>query len=320
MMRHAKKLLSWVIAASVAACPFVAEAADIWLAPPDPVTQHNQDFPLFFDNPAAWSRAAANIAVFSVTANYLVRSPKDVVQRQLAFLRSHGIKLDVSILAMTADKHICGNGIEGMVWPGEPAAYARQIKALGADVDTFSFDWPLTSGHTLQRENACKYSVREAAHRLGAVARTLMAAFPNVKFVDQEPPNAMSLPAWKQTLSEWLTDFQAEAGVPMYAMSMDLNWPTAWTMPAIETAQLLRGKGVKVGVFINAGGGATQTADAWTAAVKRNVCSVRATAIAPDYLEVSNWEQMRVPNLPETNPGSLTSVVNWVAAGGGCAP
>ena len=317
-MRQAKRLLTWVAAATMALSPLAAQAAEIWLAPPAPVTQQNQDFPLLFDNPGAWSHAAANVSVFSVPANYLIKAPKDVVRRQLAFLRAHGIKLDVSILAMTADKNVCGNGIEGMVWPGEPAAYARQIKALGAEVDTFSFDGPLTSGHTFQGKNACRLSVREAAHRLGVVARMLSATFPNAKFVDQEPPNAMPLPEWKQTLVEWLAAFQAEAGTPFYAMTMDVNWPTAWTGPAAETAQLLRSHGVKVGMFVNAGGGPNQTAEAWTTAAERNACAISATPVAPDYLEVSNWQQMRVPNVPETNPGSLTSVVNWLAAGGRC--
>lgn len=305
-------------ATMLAAVPCAARAAEIWFAPPDTVTQKNRDFPALFDNPGLWARAAGSTAVFSVTERYLVTAPAAVVQHQLAVLRAHNIRLDVSVEVMTADKKQCGDGIEGMVWPGEPVSNAQKLKALGADVFSFSMDGPFTSGHTMTSGKACRYSIADAAHRLGEVAHQLLGLYPNVKFVDTEPPNAMPLPRWQQELPQWLAAFQQQAGVPLYGWTMDVAWGTNWQQAAKWTAGFVRSRGIRAGLLIDAPGRKGESAVAWTMEAERNACTARAVGVQTDYLVVANWEQMLVPNVPESNPGSLTSIVDWIAGGAPC--
>jgi hypothetical protein len=95
------------------------------------------DFPRLFDDPQSWATAAKHVAIFEFPVNYLLRTPPTTVKRQLEWLRSRG---------------------EGMIWPGEAALMAQQLKELGAEVDFFGFDLPLTNGHFAQGPTACHLS------------------------------------------------------------------------------------------------------------------------------------------------------------------
>ena len=139
----------------------IASGAEVWFAPPDGVAQRTKDFDRLFDEPRSWETAASGVSVFSVTANYLVRAPAASVARFLAFLHQRGIRLDVSISGITADKRVCGDAIEGIVWPAEEESYATQLKARGAEVYSFSFDSPLDAGYLFHGKNACRLTVRE---------------------------------------------------------------------------------------------------------------------------------------------------------------
>ena len=93
----------------------------------------------------------------------LLQAPSAEVRRQLAWIHAKGMKLAVQLPALPVDKHVCGNGIEGMTWPGEAALSAKALQALGAQVDFFALDLPMTNGHISKRAGACKLSLPETA-------------------------------------------------------------------------------------------------------------------------------------------------------------
>ena len=178
----------------------IASGAEVWFAPPDGVAQRTKDFDRLFDEPRSWETAASGVSVFSVTANYLVRAPAASVARFLAFLHQRGIRLDVSISGITADKRVCGDAIEGIVWPAEEESYATQLKARGAEVYSFSFDSPLDAGYLFHGKNACRLTVRETARRLASTVGILRAAYPNAKMIDSDVPTGRPVDEWGSLL------------------------------------------------------------------------------------------------------------------------
>src|SRR4051794_9663174 len=78
--------------------PAHADAPVFWLAPPD----KRGDFHEFFEHPELWSQSARKTDTFSLNAPYLLSSPPETVKRQVAVLKSLGIKISVSIASLRA--------------------------------------------------------------------------------------------------------------------------------------------------------------------------------------------------------------------------
>jgi hypothetical protein len=291
---------------------------DLWVAAPDDVTQKGADFHDFFGHPESWLSTAHSVATFSINAPYLLKTSPDIARQELVKLRTLGVALNISLAALPADKNVCGAAIEGMVWPGELALTASRLKALGADVDSFSFDLPLTSGHLSQASGACRYSIADAAERLASEVRGLRKIYPTAKLVDEEVPTGMPAAQWVAILTEWVDAFKRASGEDFYGLTMDVWWKFPWQDTVRETARILDARGIRVGIFLDASAGPALTAPEWIAEAKRNACALRDTHVRMNYIVVANWLDMRVPSLPETNPQTLISLLHWVATGATC--
>lgn len=298
--------------------PAVAQPSAIWFAPPGNASHDGGSFRQLAQSAEAWREATANISVFSMDANELLLDPPANIVPQLDFLVAHGKQLNVTVLALPVDKHICGNGVEGTVWPGEPAAYAQKFKTLGAKINFFSFDGPFISGHLYAGKNACRLTVMQTARHVAITVQALRRQYPTARFVDLESPNYASISKWKQNLNEWLTDFRAATGEDLYALTMDINWGRPWADAVQETAKILRTHGTKVGVFLNAAGGRGISANDWINAAKQHMCDLEALHLNLDYVVITNWSSTSVPSLPESSSDSLTSLVNWYASKPSC--
>jgi hypothetical protein len=295
-----------------------ARSIDIWLAPPDPITQHPLERKGVFENADAWHHLSRRLSTFMIPVNFLLISPPDEMREQLRLLRSLKIKLSVAMPVLPADKKVCGDGVEGMIWPGEAAQAAHKLKALGVSVDYFAFDLPLTNGHLSKAKNACQFSVEETAKRLGLTVHDLRSEYPRARFIDMEVPTGIESKVWLDELSQWLAAFKQSAGENLYGMTMDIWWKFQWQGVAKETAQLLASRGIRAGVFVNSSEGPTTDPSDWILHAKQNICEVRSTGIKVDYYVIANWLNMRVHNIPESDPQSLTALGNWVASAGSC--
>ena len=301
--------------------PAVAAPAihpEIWISPTENLRQHGSDFREFFLHPEQWHQAAATVSRLSVTVRYLLTTPPEVVVHELKVLHSLGIPLDVSVPALPVDKHVCGNGIEGTVWPGEPTSYSRKIKALGVDVYSFSLDLPLTSGYREKRAQSCHLSIRETAERTARATADILAVYPNAKFVDVEVPTGIPASEWSTTLKEWVDDYRHNSGRNFDGFMMDAWWQSDWRSAALETVRVLRPLHIPVGIGINASGLDHAPASEWIQAAKANACAVRTARIPVDFVGISNWQNMGVHGLPESDPATLTGLVVWMARGSGC--
>jgi hypothetical protein len=318
--------LSTIIAAIIAtasialASPAVVadEGREIWLSPTDDVTQHGRDFHDYFLHPEEWRRTAGIVTRFSIPIRYLLTTPPQIVTKELAVLHDLGVHLDVAILAMPVDKNKCGNHIEGTVWPKEPASYSKKLKALGADVYSFSLDLPLNAGYIDKGLDACNLSVREAAEHTAHAVADVLAVYPTAQIVDIEVPTGMPAAKWGALLAEWADEYKRASGRNFDGFMMDAWWEFDWRSAARETVRVLGPRRIPVGIGIDASGHNHVPAVEWIAAAKQNTCDLRAAHISLNYYGVANFQNMDVPGLPESDPNTLTGLALWVASNRGC--
>lgn len=313
---------SVMLLVSVLLTPPLAGAAtrppEIWMAPTNDVTGHGVDFHEFFLHPERWSRAAASISRFTIPVRYLLKTPPAVVASELHVLHTLGIPLDVAVPALPVDKKVCGNGLEGTVWPGEPLSYATKLKALGVDVYSFSLDLPLTSGTLQKAGQVCNLSASEAAVHTAQATSAILSVYPNAKIIDIEVPTGIPVETWSSNLSEWISAYRRAAGRDFDGFMMDAWWQFDWQSAARATIRVLAPRHIPVGIGIDASGYNTTPDHEWIETAKRNACALRAAGITVSMLGVANWQNMHVRGLPESNPNTLTSLVDWLASDTAC--
>jgi hypothetical protein len=313
---HAALLLLGISLVSVA--PAAAEPPELWFAPTDDVTQHGKDMPLLFSDPRSWPYGASHVAVLSLPVRYLLQAPAAEVRRQLAWIRARNMRLAVQLPALPIDKHVCGDGIEGMTWPGEATRSARALEKLGAQVDFFALDLPMTNGHISKRAKACRLPLEETAVRVASAVRELRRIYPDARIIDLEVPTGIPLSEWKSTLSSWLDAYRQASGEDFYGLTMDAWWKFDWKPAAEATARIVAKHGTRVGIYIDAVEGNDVRAEEWIAAARRNACDVEKLSTTMDYVVIANWMDMHVNNAPETDPATLSGMLAWFARGERC--
>ncbi len=292
---------------------------EIWFAPPDNVMQPNKDFPRLFEQPASWTDAAKNIRGISITGNWLVGSPEGIVAEATTLLRRANIKMLVSIPALPVDKTKCGDGIEGMIWPGEAKSYASRLKGRNVDVFAFSLDLPLTNGHIMTKGAACRLPIAEVARLTAISVRELRAAYPDAKIIDDEVPTGIPLDVWLTTLDEWLAAYRVATGTELDGLTMDAWWESAWKDTVARTIQKLHQRGIKAGLYIDADGNRSMAAETWIEQAKQNACAVAAMRLPLDRVIIANWSSATLRTVPADDPATLAGLVKWYGAGPNCS-
>ena len=149
--------------------------------------------------------------------------------------------------------------------------------------------------------------LRDVAARLGDD--------PAAKFVDYEVPNGSNMPAqiWFAALTEWLAAYKAETGTPLDVMVLDMQWHLPWQATARQTINILHNKGTLAGVFLEAETHPGTTDASWVADAKKNAEAVNAAKLPFDIVLFATWMQHPRHNLPESDPTSFASMVDWYA-------
>ncbi len=299
-------------------CQCAQAQQKIFISPTDNITQQGRGFNDYFLHPEEWRHAAGQISEFSLPARYLLTASPQIVRNELAVLHRLGIRLDVAILALPVDKQVCGNGIEGTVWPGEPASQARRLKSLGADVYSFSLDLPLNAGYREQGPQACHLSIQESAVRTAHAVASVLAVYPAAKIFDIEVPTGMPPAEWAATLRAWLDAYKAASQRDFDGLLLDAWWLFDWRSAVRATIQVTGPRHMLVGIGIDASGARNVPAKDWITLSKRNACALRRSGLRIDILGVANWQNMNVRGVPETDPTTLTGLVDWIARGMDC--
>jgi hypothetical protein len=295
--------------------PHRVVAAEIWLSPFDPmiwsVVQPDlpSDYFALFSQDAAWSRSAARISVLKIAGSLAGSGPYAQLQRMFADLGRRHISLALEIMALTAQRD-CGQHIEGYAQAGENAHLAERIRQVGGDLRYVATDEPLWNGHEFSGANACHTAIPAIATDVAATVKALKQVFPAVQVGDIEQIGRITPPDVVDEIMAWTTAYRDALGTPLAFLDFDVVWAGPWRQQLTLLAPRLHAAGIKFGIIYN-GDPSDQTDLAWTRHAEQRFAAIEADpAITPDRAILQTWMVHPSHVLPETQPGTLTWLVN----------
>jgi hypothetical protein len=312
--------------------PPAAQAGQIWFGGMDPVTTADRervgmdprgtyatnDFMDLFRPNAPWTRTASMIQVFSVSTQFLHRSTDDQLSTVINDLRRRHIALGVSGEIMADDPaHPCGAGIPGHTSNAVWRTIVGRVTRLGGKIDYVEFDEPVAFGHyNINRQStACNYTIEELVRNIAPQIALIKTAVPDVKFGDGEPVNGATIGKMDDNL-RFAKEFFRQTGVRLSFMDADIIWyEKIFRSQLVEWRRRLHEAGMVYGIYVN--GSAVDKSDLeWTRhAVERYALVKNDPAITPDNYIIGTWMRYPTRYLPETQPGTLTSVIVQTVGG-----
>jgi len=298
--------------------PAVATAQTIALVP-NSGPNGARDYPALFHPDAPWQEAARHVQLLAVPVGGV---PDDQLKQMFAELRRRKIGVALDMLPLTGsgseNPNHCGFHVEGYSAAGETAAIAHRVKALGGEPAVYGMDEPLIYGHYYNGPNACHSSIAEIARDVAVKVRQVRAVFPGVKIGEAEPLMGLPEATWLADLTQWFDAFHAETGTPLDTFWLDLDWEAPWQRRLPALTELLRAKGIRLGVIYN-GDDRVTTDEAWVAsAVAHFQAFETALGHSPDAVSFQTWVSHPTRVLPESDPLTLTGLLlrylDWKAS------
>jgi len=200
----------------------------------------------------------------------------------------------------------CGYQVEGYSAPGQTRQIANNVKALGSVPKAYSMDEPLYYGHFYTGTNACQTDLPTLIQQVAQSVRDARSVFPGVEIGETEPIPAVTQGGLTD-LSNWLDLYQQTIGEPLGFMTLDMGWRSQWSSQIPAVISLLHSKGVAVHVIYN-GGSATSDGN-WTSEAVSHFQAFEAIA-KPDAAEFMSWNPYPTHMLPDSDPTTLTGLVN----------
>lgn len=295
-------------------------ATETWFCPLDPLsTQAKQshsstDYMDLFRIDAPWRQAASHVQVFKTAVGLILQLSDHDVQQMLDNLKERNIALALEA-GLVPDRPTCGRGLEGYADPGSVEAVAVKLKRLGGDLKFVAMDEPLWFGHMSNSPLGCHLSITEVASGVATSIRVLQHYFPNVVIGDIEPLAVGNQPTdWLSQIAEWIVAYRAENGKNIAFFDTDTDWRRDWRPQYKILAPWLRAAGVKFGVIYD-GDGDEADGRAWTQHAEERFSSLEGDPeLLPDQAILQSWTPEPRFNLPDSRPGTMTSLINRYAA------
>jgi hypothetical protein len=326
MLSCVRHSMSMAVIGTLALVPAAAQAGQVWFGGVDPVvaadregvgqdprgTYAANDFMNLFRPNAPWTRTASMIQAFWVCTQFLHRSTDEQLSTVINDLRRRHIGLAFEAEIMADDPaHPCGAGVPGHTSNAVIRTVVDRVARLGGKIEYVAFDGPVAFGHynINKQATACNYTIEELVRNIAPQIEVIKTAFPDVMFGDDEPVNGLTIGKVDDNL-QFAREFFRQTGVRLSFMTADIIWfePT-FRSQLLEWRRRLHEAGMQYGVFIN--GSAVDKSDLqWTQhAIERYGIVTNDPAIKPDNYFVGTWMPHPARYLPETQPGTLTSVV-----------
>jgi hypothetical protein len=265
-----------------------------------------------FQPDAPWQQAASHVKVFSISSAKLMDpSVAKDLPNILADLRRRQIALDIGLLPLSGmGEGNCGYRIEGYSAPGQPLSYARRLKAAGAEVSYFSMDEPLYYGHVSNLKGTCHTSIADLVKDVALKVKQVQSVYPGVGFGDVEP---MGIPYanWLADLEQWFDAYQAATGQPLAFFRVDMQWNGPyWQAQMQQLGRLLQRKGIPLQVIYNGAGNAGSD-EAWIAQATSHYKQYETSGLPhPDAVNFQCWTQNPTHSLPESDPRTMTGLID----------
>ena len=326
MLSCARHSMSMAVIGALALLPAAVQAGQIWFGGVDPVVAADRErvgmdppgtyaangFMDLFRPNAPWTRTASAIQVFGVSTQFLHRSTDEQLSTVINDLRRRHIALGWEAEIMADDPaHPCGAGIPGHTSNAVIRTAVDRVARLGGKIDYVYFDEPVAFGHynALKKDTACNYTIEELVRNIAPQIEVIRTAFPDIKFGDGEPVSGVSIGKMDDNL-QFAKEFFRQTGVRLSFMVADIVWfePTFHSQ-LVEWRRRLHEAGIEYGLYVN--GSAVDKSDLeWTNhAIERYGLVTNDPTIKPDNILIGSWMRYPTRYLPETQPGTLTSVV-----------
>jgi len=282
-----------------------ANCAEIWFSGRADMPDYLQ----LFESSAPWARAAMNIRVFKVSTQFLGGASDENLIHVFSDLKRRHISLAWAALMLTATRE-CGNGIEGYADTNTIKTIVERIRRLGGDLRYVAMDEPLWFGHFSTLPHACHTSTGDLAREIAGKVVTIRRSFPDAQIGDTEGIGTLIPPHWVDELTHWADAYRAAVGEPLAFIHLDVLWDGPWPDQVKQLIPRLRERGIKFGIIYN-GNPDDQTSLAWTQhAEDRFVTVERNESLIPDQAILQTWFPYPTHMLPETQPGTMTWLVN----------
>lgn len=274
-----------------------------------PGTYAGNDFMNLFRPNAPWTRTASMIQVYGVSTQFLHRSTDDQLSTVINDLRRRHIALGMSGEIMQASQ--CSQGIPGFSGIDVWRTVVDRVVRMGGKIDYVEFDEPVAFAHynIMQKNTACKYTIEELVRNIAPQIQVIKTAFPDVKFGDGEPVNGLTIGKMDDNLQ--FAKIFRQTGARLSFMDADIIWyePT-FRSQLVEWRRRLHEAGILYGAYINGSPCCDKTDLQWTQhAIERYGLVTNDPAIKPDNYIFGTWMPHPSRYLPETQPGTLTSVI-----------
>jgi hypothetical protein len=291
----------------------VAQTPAIWFVPRSG-NAPAEDFSSLFRPNAPWGQAASHIAVFGMGLPGR-RTPQTDFDLAGAFadLRRRNIGLSVDMLPLSgpdspSQERKCGYHVEGYSAPGQTLSTAQWIKSLGGEPRFFEMDEPLYYGHVYNGPNACHSTVEEIVREVAVKVAQVRSIFPNVRVGDGEPIMGFAKDTWLQDLDAFFSEYQTATGQALAFFRLDIDWNQGWRGRIPPLMQLLKRHGIPLQVIYN-GSGQDGSGKQWIDEAMKHAAEFESVA-KPDVAAIQCWTQHPRYILPESDPDSLSNMVN----------
>lgn len=273
------------------------------------------DFPAFVRSDAAWRKSSSRVGVLFLSGNVIWSYPD--LPGLVAFARNHQWSFGLSF-GMEFDAGRCPRQLEGISQDSDANREAVKIAQIwhraGGKLDYISMDSPLFFAHYADKE--CNVSIEEAAKRAAVTLKGILREYPNVRIVDAEGPGRVPNDVWFPDMTEWFAAFQRASGRSINAVALDLHWTDLrpdndWHDTARRAAKFFHKHGILAGLLINATPTLEQNDMDWMEANRRHIEEAVDSNLNLDFIEIVQWQHHVKRNLPESDPGAYTSLVNF---------
>jgi len=313
-----------------------AHRVEVWLAPqslmPWPLPR-DEDFMQMFEPDAPWRVAAQHTQVFKLYGTFVGHTTQAQINTIVADLnRRHiAIALENGVLNVpnTPQPPCGGLGLmEGYGTPEQAKRIAGMIKAAGGELKYLDMDEPLHNGRFSNRPHACHSPIKLLLQQIQPTIAAYREVFPNIAIGEAEPTRFPSYTGWQADLKEWLTGVRQVLGRPLAYMHLDIPWsddgghvPGA-DLPSHEPADAVtvyhaledfRRQHLVDGIGIIEDGTLKDTTDAdWVRDARNHLELLEGQYhLRPDHQVFQSWMPHPSRALPETQPDTLTGLVDW---------
>jgi hypothetical protein len=308
-----------------------ASGTELWLAPqasvpPSPLNRA-ADFLEMFTPDAPWGAAAEHVKVFKLYSSFIEQAPQDQVDKIVADLNRRHIDIALEAGLMNVGPKStnppCGGLglVEGYGTPAEAKNISEKFKKAGGVIRYIAMDEPLWYGHYSKGkpggQPGCRSKIDEIVKLSEPTLSVYAEVFPGVVVGDIEPTVVAEQPRWQEEFSALANGFRRSTGRPLAFLHLDVIWEKPNEDRVIISffryTETLKRQALigKTGIIYN---GSPRESDdkTWVRSAQDHI---RATedrdGLQPDQAIIQSWAPNPTHAMPDSSPGTLTSLVKF---------